>query len=575
MCAKQTNWYLRKPDGSEYGPVTTSELLRWATQSRIVAGNGVSADRETWQKVEDIPELEMDWLAQRPDGREYGPFNIAATSELFEHDVLPADAVLTHRSTHKSVTVETVLNEKELFAEDKVPESPPDEPAPDEKPAAKRNKAKTKVKEAAEKDVEQAVEQAVEEVAEEPAEDSAEETKAEETKAELEKAPDEPLPDEATEAEPEAPEAPEDSAPKSNPELDALRTQAEKLAAKLDKARTELRQARKDLAQEQTQAEKAAAELTSEHNRAQKALDASQKETELLTANLATAQAALDEANGARKQAESKLARLDTERSEAEEQAIQSTAELRKQTAFMKKNIATLQSELAAMRTNSAARGRAIAVILTLLFLVGGAFLLFGLPSCESPQTAAKPGKQPPTSSPHKPQSTPHTPQPTVHSPQPTPHSPQSTAHSPQSTSPLAPWPEIMVEGVKVTPENNICTMRFDAGVFTSLTTPSATAVVQLTAIADSVRQQMDRFQLIVEGHTDDKPLKPTASYNGNYALGLARAETVRKLLITNGKLPGNAIRAVSAGEGKAPYPNDTTANRKRNRTVLLKLVRK
>ncbi len=124
-------------------------------------------------------------------------------------------------------------------------------------------------------------------------------------------------------------------------------------------------------------------------------------------------------------------------------------------------------------------------------------------------------------------------------------------------------------------PESDFCRIRFDSGIFMRLTTPSADAVTQLMEIADILRSNLDRFQLIVEGHTDDKPLKPSAAYNGNYALGLARAEAIRALLITKGKLPANAIRTISAGGKRSPYPNDTLANQTRNRTVVLKLVRK
>ena len=566
MCAKETNWYLRKPDGSEYGPVTTSELLRWATQSRIVAGNGVSSDRETWQKVEDIPELEMNWMAQRPDGREYGPFNIAATRELFEHDVLPADAMLTNRTTRQSVTVDQVLNEEDLFVEDTEPESPPEEPEPEEAPAKKPGKRNASR-------VEKTEEEPVEEPEEQPEdapEDSADET-----------------PEEEEEEEEEEPESTEEVPEETDPELEALNAQVEKLQAKLDKARSDLRQNRKERTAEKTEAESAATALTAERDEAQKELAQLQQEIEALRekhaedsaareAELATAHATVDEANGARKQAEAKLARLDNERSEAEEQAIQSTAELRKQTAFMKKNIATLQSELEAMRVKAGARGKALAIILTLLFLAGGAFLLIGLPSCRDEEPAInarkaaakdRPGKAPPAKASPSPSTDRKTGSPPTTPPTPTPRA--------STPSPLTPWPKIMVEGVKVRPEAHVCTMQFDSGVFASLTTPSAAAINQLKSIANTIRPQMSHFQLIVEGHTDDKPLKSTASFDGNYALGLARAEAIRKLLITSGKLPGNSIRAVSAGEGKAPYPNDSAANRKRNRTVVLKLVRK
>ena len=132
-----------------------------------------------------------------------------------------------------------------------------------------------------------------------------------------------------------------------------------------------------------------------------------------------------------------------------------------------------------------------------------------------------------------------------------------------------------MIEGVKMRPGKDACSILFDAGVFTRLTTPSPAAKAQLLKIANILRPQISRFQITVEGHTDDQPLRPTAAYDGNYALGLARAEAIREWLITKGELPGHAIRAMSSGGRTPPYPNDSPANRVRNRTVVLKLVRK
>ena len=57
----------------------------------------------------------MDWTAHRPDGREYGPFNIGAVKELLEHKVITEDTVLTHKTTGKTVTVAQVLNENDIF----------------------------------------------------------------------------------------------------------------------------------------------------------------------------------------------------------------------------------------------------------------------------------------------------------------------------------------------------------------------------------------------------------------------------------------------------------------------------
>ncbi|MBL7114946.1 MAG: OmpA family protein [Kiritimatiellae bacterium] len=105
------NWYLQKQDGSEYGPETLETMARWAAESRLVSGNKLSTDRKEWIPVEDIPELDMNWLAELADGRRYGPFNICATRDLVAHKVLPENATLTHRQNGKTTTVSAYLEE--------------------------------------------------------------------------------------------------------------------------------------------------------------------------------------------------------------------------------------------------------------------------------------------------------------------------------------------------------------------------------------------------------------------------------------------------------------------------------
>ncbi|MBT3192599.1 MAG: OmpA family protein [Verrucomicrobia bacterium] len=558
MSPKQTNWFLRKPDGAEYGPVTTSELQRWATQCRIMAGNGVSADRENWQRVEDIEELEMDWVAHRPDGREYGPFNIAATRELFEHDVLPEDAVLTNRKTNKTVTVQQVLNEGTKAVSKKSRTT---------RPAKTTNQKRTR------KGVAQ----------EQPADDDAAKgIAAEEPTA----------PPTAPAAQNKPATTRSESSPKTTTvettsvaDVAALEAKLEKLQDRFKTAQTDLRLARKELANANAESVEITSALEAERDEAVQALTAIQAETEALreqnqteaerlTQRLSKAKARNAETAAALAEAEERLAASDTERGEAEQQALQSMAELRKQTAFMKKNNATLQSELEAAQVKAARRGRWLATILGIPVLAAAAFLLFPrscdhLPSIGAPPPAeVEPEQPPPAQQPAAP-----APKPDVPKQKAKPREAKPTGTRTART--LAPWPEIRIEGVKTLPKRDVCTIRFSEGVFTRLTTPSPEAVAQLINIAKLLKPHLGSFQIIVEGHTDDQPMKPTAAYEGNYALGLARAEAIRELLITRGALPGYAVRAVSAGEQEPPYPNDSTANRVRNRTVVLKLVRK
>lgn len=102
-------WYLRTNDQTVYGPVTLATLASWAAQNRIAPGNRVSVDGRDWQPAEAVPDLGMDWMADRPADRPHGPFNLRAAPELVRGGHIPPDAVLVNRSTGERVPVRELM----------------------------------------------------------------------------------------------------------------------------------------------------------------------------------------------------------------------------------------------------------------------------------------------------------------------------------------------------------------------------------------------------------------------------------------------------------------------------------
>ena len=78
---------------------------------------------------------------------------------------------------------------------------------------------------------------------------------------------------------------------------------------------------------------------------------------------------------------------------------------------------------------------------------------------------------------------------------------------------------------------------------------------------------------IIIEGHTDSDALS-RPPFNNNYNLSRARAEDVRKILIAEGVAP-ERITLIGKGPDKPIAPNDTPANKERNRRIeiILKKV--
>jgi outer membrane protein OmpA-like peptidoglycan-associated protein len=71
-----------------------------------------------------------------------------------------------------------------------------------------------------------------------------------------------------------------------------------------------------------------------------------------------------------------------------------------------------------------------------------------------------------------------------------------------------------------------------------------------------------------VEGHTDN-----VGSKEGNYQLGLERAEAVKRYLYMQHQIPLHKINVISYGEEKPVAPNNTKDGRAQNRRVVIRVL--
>ncbi len=512
------NWFLRKKDGSEYGPVSVSDLLRWSAQCRIVAGNAVSMDREEWIPVEEIPELEMHWMAHRADGKEYGPFALAAVQELFTHNVLPADAILINRLTgeNKPLTDVIILPEAGGQQQNGEPQGQaPDQPSTDDAADGSQETAETGT-------TEKAGETAVEKVTAE------ESTAEEESMGTQEEATEAPLSDNAVPVD----DAPLGSAAESTDEVDLTdshdrvdKVDVKNLHAQIDVLRQELRDAQTE---------------TTEIS-------------EAYLAKIAILEKKLQNAQQAARDATARQATLEAERLQSQPQAGDDLADLRKQTAFMKKNIAALHGELDEARRQATLRAKVILALGSLLTLIAALFIMRAAGGgCRQREDIGTTTRQDNT------ETVPATggeTRPVVAG---------ATAANATNT-----WPTLLIDGLRVDRKQDHLVVRFDDGAFASLTNFTPSAAGQLKTLADQLRPDLPRLRIVVEGHSDDTPMRATAAFADNAALAAARAETGAAFLKREG---ARAIAATNAGP--PPYPNDTPENRRRNRTLLIKVYR-
>jgi len=79
-------------------------------------------------------------------------------------------------------------------------------------------------------------------------------------------------------------------------------------------------------------------------------------------------------------------------------------------------------------------------------------------------------------------------------------------------------------------------------------------------------------YAVRVEGHTDNVPIH-TARYPSNWELSIARAVSVVKYFAESGKINPQRLSAVGYGATRPLVPNDSPANRSRNRRVEIVLA--
>ena len=91
-----------------------------------------------------------------------------------------------------------------------------------------------------------------------------------------------------------------------------------------------------------------------------------------------------------------------------------------------------------------------------------------------------------------------------------------------------------------------------------------------LDKLADVIRPTT--YQVRVEGHTDNVPIH-TQAFPSNWELSIARAVNVVKYLVDVERIDPGRLSAVGYGESRPVVPNNSSANRAKNRRVEIVLI--
>ncbi len=81
-------------------------------------------------------------------------------------------------------------------------------------------------------------------------------------------------------------------------------------------------------------------------------------------------------------------------------------------------------------------------------------------------------------------------------------------------------------------------------------------------------------YTVVVEGHTDDRPLGKGSPYQDNWELSLARSMSVVQLLTKEGGIPAKQLAAAAYGDNRPRASNIMATSRRLNRRVEIALFR-
>ncbi|HAL92497.1 MAG TPA: hypothetical protein DCM68_05665 [Verrucomicrobia bacterium] len=154
------------------------------------------------------------------------------------------------------------------------------------------------------------------------------------------------------------------------------------------------------------------------------------------------------------------------------------------------------------------------------------------------------------------------------------PAAPVSAAPSPVSSPPALPAPDWKIPGTEISLGGGAYLVRFTDPVFVSTDRISVEGWRALKAVAAKLATLKAGTRVVVTGYTDDVPMsKPTPQFQDNADLAAARAKVATEHLAQFARTgKGLVFEAQPGAPGQAPFPNDSPANRRLNRTVTVQV---
>lgn len=106
---EHASWFVRKPDGSVFGPASLAALKQWAADGRIGPDDDLSEDRAHWQPAPALSPLDMSWSIRLNEEGFFGPFHLMALTSIVEEAHLSYSSEALHVASGETYKLGDVL----------------------------------------------------------------------------------------------------------------------------------------------------------------------------------------------------------------------------------------------------------------------------------------------------------------------------------------------------------------------------------------------------------------------------------------------------------------------------------
>jgi len=130
----------------------------------------------------------------------------------------------------------------------------------------------------------------------------------------------------------------------------------------------------------------------------------------------------------------------------------------------------------------------------------------------------------------------------------------------------------ITIPGISMEQKKNEITILFNEGLFNQGDNLKPYQLITLDNISQTLTPYAGKILVKIFGSTDNTPISFSNAFKTNEDLSISRAKAVFDRVYESSRIPREDLMIGSLSESNTLFPNDTPENRKKNRTVFIKI---